>query len=307
MSVLMIFVDGFGLGESNVDNPYHLARTPFLDSILGGHCLYDQKEVLKTSRAVLFPTDARLGVAGIPQSATGQTTLWTGINAARTAGRHVQAFPTSSLRNILASRSIFKTMADTGRRATFANAYRDEYFEQIEKGKARLSTSTLAVMSGGQRLRGLEDLREGRAVYQDFTNDILIQWGYNVKRISPAEAGSNLARLAGGYDFTLYEYFITDRLGHARDVDKGVEVVEDLDEFLAAAVHGLNSRDSLVVLVSDHGNFEDMSVKSHTLNAVPTLLIGRVNSLEHYHIGSLTDVTPFVLQYLGITGEADLT
>ncbi len=300
MSVLMIFWDGFGLGTRGVHNPYYSARTPFLDEILGSRCLYSGSSVVSTPRASMYPTDACLGVEGLPQSATGQTTLWTGINAALAAGRHLQAYPNALLREILAKHSIFKVLADAGRSATFANAYRSEHFEQVNNRKARFSTSTLAVMSGGQRLRSLEDLRAGRAVYQDFTNDILIEWGYDVERVSPDQAGVNLALLAGEYDFTLYEYFITDKLGHRQDIEMGIELMERLDKFLAAVINGMKKADDLVLLVSDHGNFEDMSVKGHTKNPVPTLIIGRQNELSDCSIGSLTDITPFILQYLGI-------
>lgn len=99
--VLMIFIDGFGLGARRDDNPYFFARTPFFDQLLGGHILYADSQVVQGDRAVMIPTDACLGVPGIPQSATGQTTLWTGINAAQAVGRHINAYPTPKLREII--------------------------------------------------------------------------------------------------------------------------------------------------------------------------------------------------------------
>jgi 2,3-bisphosphoglycerate-independent phosphoglycerate mutase len=69
--VLMIFIDGFGLGARRDDNPYFFARTPFFDQLLGGHILYADSQVVQGDRAVMIPTDACLGVPGIPQSATG--------------------------------------------------------------------------------------------------------------------------------------------------------------------------------------------------------------------------------------------
>ncbi|MEN6389881.1 MAG: metalloenzyme [Syntrophomonas sp.] len=303
MSVLMIFLDGFGLGESNDFNPYKRARTEFLDHILGGHRLYADSGGVATAWAQMIPTDAGLGVPGIPQSATGQTTLWTGVNAARSLGRHLPAFPNAALREILKENSLFRVLRDAGLRATFANAYRPEYFESIKQKKSRWSTSSIAVMSGGQPFRTIDDLNEGRAVYHDFTNEMLISLGHRVDILTPEQAGTNLAELALDYDFTLYEYFLTDRIGHRQDVYQGKKVLEALDMFLAAAANRLNLQDDLLLVVSDHGNFENMAVKGHTGNLVPTLLVGKEFN-EESPISSLADIMPFIYRYWGLKGEA---
>ncbi|CUH96200.1 hypothetical protein P22_2289 [Propionispora sp. 2/2-37] len=51
----------------------------------------------------------------------------------------------------------------------------------------------------------------------------------------------------------------------------------------------------LVLITSDHGNFEDLSTKKHTLNQVPTILFGKHCTEIAKKINSLVDVTPAVL------------
>jgi len=116
MKVLMIFIDGFGLGNKNESNPYYFAYTPFLDEMMGGHLMYDHSGIIVRDRAILIPTDATMGIKGSPQSATGQTALWTGINAAQVIGYHVRAYPTRRLREIIKEYSVMKVLTDAGKK-----------------------------------------------------------------------------------------------------------------------------------------------------------------------------------------------
>lgn len=296
MKVLMVFIDGFGLGMKTNTNPYHLAKTPFFDGLLDGHYLYNCEKPMYGEKAIMIPTDACLGVAGTPQSATGQTTLWTGINAAQAAGRHINAYPTRVLRELINDYSIMKKLAGKGKEVTFANAYRDNYFELVESRKLRHSTSTLVALSSGQPLRMLGDLNNNNAVYHEFTNRMLIDWGYQVKLISPEQAGYNLASITKQHDFTLYEYFISDKMGHSGNMSKAIEVYELLDRMLGSCLGNLDLNETLVLIVSDHGNIEDLSSKSHTTNKVPTIIVHQnVINIEISSIKSLVDITPFLL------------
>jgi 2,3-bisphosphoglycerate-independent phosphoglycerate mutase len=240
-----------------------------------------------------------LGVPGLPQSATGQTTLWTGVNAAAAAGRHINAYPTRALKEILARAGILGRVLALGKSAIFANAYGPEYEERVAQGKRKHSTSTVMTVSAGLPLKTLTDLCHGRAVYQDITNTLLIARGHRVPLFTPGEAGERLAALAADYDFTLFEYFQTDRIGHQQDMVKAVSVIEVLDCFLEAVINRTDLRHTLVMVVSDHGNIEDITVKTHTDNKVPTILIG--NQPTEVNIRSLEDITPFVLRVLAET------
>lgn len=299
MNVLLVFIDGFGLGGKTENNPYHLAKTPFLDELMGGRYLYDCTELIYGEKAVMIPTAADLGVAGIPQSATGQTTLWTGVNAAKEAGRHISAYPTQILRDLINNYSIMKRLAERGKKVTFANAYRDNYFDLVASKKFSHSTSTLIALSSGQPLRMMDDLNNNNAVYQDFTNRMLADLGYNVKLITPEQAGTNLASITQQHDFTLYEYFITDKVGHSGDMAQAIKVYELLDEMLGSCIYQLDLKETVVLITSDHGNIEDLSSKGHTVNKVPTIIIHEdIKSIEISYIKSLVDITPFILDIL---------
>jgi bisphosphoglycerate-independent phosphoglycerate mutase (AlkP superfamily) len=60
--------------------------------------------------------------------------------------------------------------------------------------------------------------------------------------------------------------------------------------------------DMMVIITSDHGNIEDLSVKTHTLNPVPLLWLGP-SYLEVQPLPKdITGVTPWVLRLLKCRG-----
>ncbi|MGD8426914.1 MAG: hypothetical protein PVH63_04735, partial [Balneolaceae bacterium] len=69
------------------------------------------------------------------------------------------------------------------------------------------------------------------------------------------------------------------------------------DRFLWQLVKHRSS-DTTIVLSSDHGNIEDLSTKTHTLNDVPLFCYGR--GARHFsEAKSIMDVTPGILKVLG--------
>ncbi len=163
-----------------------------------------------------------------------------------------------------------------------------------------LSVSTVAVTQAGLRLRTLEDLARGEALFHDFTNRLLPERGCYLPPITPREAGARLAAITAGHAFTMYEHFLTDLAGHAQDMERAVEVLENLEGLLDALLAHLDLSQHLVVFTSDHGNLEDLSTKRHTLNPVPTLLWGRDATAVAADIRDLADIAPAILRYLGV-------
>ncbi|NLP44606.1 MAG: metalloenzyme [Peptococcaceae bacterium] len=296
MHFVMIFLDGFGLGDEK-NNPIVAAHTPNIDDLLGGHYLWGKERRIKTEQVFLTPLDASLDVAGTPQSATGQTTLWTGVNAAKSLGFHLSAHPNEKLAKIIKEKSIFKQLADQGKKVTFANTFTREYDELVAAGNKRHSASTLSALAGGVRLRSMDDLLQGQGVYQDMTNEILREQDPSIPLISPYIAGQNLGRLALNYDFTLYEFFQTDVYGHKLDWLKVITIVEQVDQFLGGFMSIVRNEDLAWLLTSDHGNLEDFSVNGHTQNPVPAL--GWSNKpLVWPQWERLEDVTPGIVKML---------
>ena len=61
----------------------------------------------------------------------------------------------------------------------------------------------------------------------------------------------------------------------------------------------------MVIITSDHGNIEDVSVKTHTSNPVPTIIVTRdVARFYPLNIRSLEDISGLLLRVLDAEGEA---
>jgi len=52
------------------------------------------------------------------------------------------------------------------------------------------------------------------------------------------------------------------------------------------------------VLISDHGNIEDLSTKGHTRNPVPCIAIGSRHEEFAREIKNLTHITPTIIRFL---------
>lgn len=300
MGILMIFIDGLGLGsEDPATNPLMSAKTPFLRELLSGVSLTASAigKGIHHPNMILCPTDASLDIPGLPQSATGQTTIFTGINASAAVGRHINGLPTYTLRKIIREASIFKVINGGGGKAVFANTFTREYFESVEQGKWQHSVTTTAALAGNCRLRMPEDLLRGESIYQDITNEKLRERGYDVPIWEPEEAGTILVNLAAKNDFTLFEYFQTDHCGHHQDHSLALTLLNRLDRFLGTLAGSLAKNRLTLLVTSDHGNIEDLSIKTHTLSPVPTIVIGDVNGFKG--IRTLMDIDPSILKFLG--------
>jgi hypothetical protein len=298
VKVLLIFIDGFGLGLSDAAvNP--LARYPiaFFQRLYGCPLTKDLPKILN-KQGCMIPTDASLGVDGLPQSATGQTAIFTGVNAPKWLGRHVQAFPGPQLQKILYSHGIMKQLSDKGYTVTSANMYTPDYQALVAQRKRRHSATTLTILGAGSSLRSVDEMLQGKAVYQDITNAMLPQMGVTgVPVIEPRIAAQRLVGLGKSHDFVMFEYFQTDRCGHKQDWEWASKIVGILDEFLQTIYTEITS-EMLVIITSDHGNFEDLSIKTHTLNRVPTILFGSNCVAAAEKINSLTDIAPTVISFI---------
>ncbi len=272
MAVIFVFLDGVGLGPLVETNPFWTVPAPRLQELLGGPLV--QGRAVEGPGLLLRALDASLGVPGLPQSATGQTSLFTGLNAAQLLGYHLTAYPNAALRAVLNEHNILKRAVDGGYRATFANAYSTAYFQRVKRGKGRYSATTLSVLGAGLPFRMLSDLKEGQAVCWDITHKYLNTYSTPpVSLIEPEVAGRRLARLARDHDLVMYESFLPDLVGHRKDPALAIETLNTVDRFLAGLLAEVEPADTLV-LSSDHGNLEDLSTKLHTTNPVPLLVLG---------------------------------
>lgn len=293
-SVVLFFIDGLGIGGFNDHNPLSVIPdieplAHFIDRVSG--VPFD---------GIVVRTDPRLGIEGRPQSASGQTTILTGINAPKFLGYHKQGFPNEALREIIAAHSIFKQIEDMGIGPNvFANAYTPRFFSEKPRWK---SATTCAVEASGMGFRKLSDLLGRKALFHDFTNQALRQMGFDVPVFSTSDGAEILAGLAASHAFTLYEHFLTDKIGHDRDLERARTHLPLLARLINETLGRIDLEKTTFILTSDHGNIEDLSVRNHTLNDVPTIIWGRKKEEAAARIRDLSDITPAIIGLL--SGES---
>jgi 2,3-bisphosphoglycerate-independent phosphoglycerate mutase len=303
---ILVFLDGVGIGAGDAAyNPFAVAYLPRIRTLLGGRLPVaehlDADGRIVAERAVLAAADATLGVDGLPQSGTGQTTLLTGHNGAAEYGRHFGPWVPTPLRPMLAAENLLRRALDAGRTVAFANAYPLSGIPADPRIFRRPAGPMLAAQSAGALTRGPVELAEGRAVASSITNE---RWrehlGDDVPHVTPEDAARTLLHVAGEVDVTLFAHYDTDYTGHRGELAGAVAALERVDAFLGALADGLPA-DTLLVVSSDHGNVEDVR-GGHTINPVPVLAVGAGREM-FVTARSLTDVTPLILSSLGILGR----
>ena len=273
-----------------------MARLPVLRELLAGALPTLAAPEVTGSTAVAFPVDASLDTPGIPQSGTGQTSLLTGENAAQAFGRHFGPWTPVALRPMLEERSLFRRALGAGHAAVFANAYPRSW--PGERSARRVAAPPLAARAAGLLTRHQEALAEGSAIASEIVND---GWrahlGFtDLPVITPRAAGRNLGRVASTARLTFFAHYTTDTAGHRGGMEGAVAALERVDEFLGGLLEALPG-DALLVIASDHGNVEDVSM-GHTTNPSLGLLAGPEAVERRAEIRSLLDVTPAVLRWL---------
>ena len=299
MHIIYLFCDGIGFGPKNREtNPFTRYATSYL-SALGGK---SSAELLPN--CYIWPIDAQMGVEGLPQSATGQTALWTGVNAPHLMGRHMTAFPGPTLVPVIHEYSILKKLKEAGLRADFLNAYSDSYCQRmLEKPRMR-SVSSHLQLSIDQAYKSFEDLEEGRALYMDYTYEVLHKLYPELKSRFPIQKTSDfvqkLLKIATRHDLVIHEFFISDKAGHGQSWEMAEWSIKVIEGVLNALMKDMDPEKYLLLLTSDHGNMEDLSVKTHTSNPVPCLAFGKHAKLAREKIKSLIDIPRFIYEILDI-------
>lgn len=289
-NVILLFIDGLGIGEREEKNP--LAQVENVEPL--AHFKNFSRKIIYDGE--MIPTDTRLGVEGRPQSASGQTTILTGVNAPHHLGYHKQGFPNQALRDVIDEHSIFLKLKNLGIEPNvFANAYTPQFFQAVPRWK---SATTVAVEAAGLAFRRLPDLLGRQAVFHDFTNETLRERGFDAPVFSPADAAAIIAKLADSHRFVLYEHFLTDKIGHDQNFEQARILLPKLAEFIREVLKLADLEKTTVILTSDHGNIEDLSVRNHTLNDVPTIIWGRKRREIAERIKSLADITPAIIHLL---------
>jgi 2,3-bisphosphoglycerate-independent phosphoglycerate mutase len=300
MRVLFIFLDGIGLGRNDPEtNPFARAKMPNLNKLLDGRSLLKEAAPFHGDHASLLTVDPAVGVSGLPQSATGQAILLTGINIPAELGYHYGPKPNPEVAAYLKEATLFSRFVKAGKKTTLLNAYPPRYFDGIDSGKRLYSSIPQAVVNAGLPLFKHDDLFSGRALSADFTGE---GWrrmlGFPKAPLMDArQAGRKLGTLAKEYDFSLFEYWASDYAGHKQQMENAINLMETFDDVLGGLVEDWDD-DGLILVTSDHGNMEDLSTRRHTDADVPALVIGNKSARDEFtrDMKNLTDIAPAIWQ-----------
>lgn len=304
---LLVFVDGIGMGTPGAHNPFDGAPVRVLAPLGNGRL--DVHEDLRGLE--LGTLDATLGYKGLPQSATGQATLFSGKDAIGLVGGHAPAFPSPALAAFLVDDNIFARARARGLTSGFLNGFDDARADRAgrivrgEEPRSRafpLSASTLCGVGSGGVLRRSADVRRGAAATFDMTGEIVRGFGFDAPLRSPRQAAHAVLSGARELDLSYFELFLTDKAGHSQDMTFARHEIARTEAFLEAIFAGA-STDELVVVTSDHGNLEDLGTGGHTLARVPLFAKGPTAEALVARATDLRHVGPHLLDVLGASED----
>ena len=300
--ILILFVDGVGLGLDDADtNPFVAANLPNITTLMSGRKLVSNQQAFSHNNFSFVPVDACMGVDGMPQSATGQASIMTGVNVPAYIGKHWGPKPNEVIRSLLQSDNMLKAICGNNHSVRLANAYPPSFLQQLYSGRRLPSSIQFAFQTTGARFCNIEDLRGGHALAADFTGEGLQSYlGFaDIPILALDAAGKRLASLAQETDLLLFDCWQTDVVGHRGTISTAIDTVERLDAVVGGILVSWCETDGLIVIVSDHGNLEDKTTRRHTRNKVPVLLFGDGHSSVANAINDLSDIAPAMIKYLG--------
>lgn len=267
-----LFVDGLGLSE-DPRSPLKRLELPTLCKLTHNFSSqpFDQHGI---AYRIL---DANLGVEGLPQSGTGQTSLLTGINAAELLGHHQGPHPLTRLQALLREHSIQVWAKQKKLKVLHANGYRPEYLERVQSSRRNmLSSFAYAAQAAGLPLWPISD---PNAILPAF-------WP------QPGPAGAHFSQVASQYHLSILENWSLDYSAH-RVQETLDERFLELDRFVEGFL-ATNPKATLLI-TADHGNAEEPWHNHHTRNPVPCMVVG-AKAVPAMH--SLTDIAPWVQSFL---------
>ncbi len=303
MHILLIFIDGIGLGDDNSEiNPFAAADLPTLNALANGNRWLRSTGIQTSPRAVFVPTDPRMGMAGRPQSGSGQAAILTGKNIPQLIGEHYGPKPNAPIRDLLNEDNFFKQVVQKGKTAALLEAYPPPWHQGINSGKNLPSSYQWAAHSAGVPYMDEHDLRTGRALSGDWTGEGWhSQLGYtDTPLLTPYEAGKRLVAISRQYDFAMMSHWLTDVVGHRGTLAEGVRLLEIFDGVMQGVLDTWDDDEGLTLITSDHGNMEEIGSRKHTENDVPTVIIGAEKTQFAQGLVDLAGLVPRMTAALGV-------
>lgn len=116
------------------------------------------------------------------------------------------------------------------------------------------------------------------------------------------------------YDFTVVNFANPDMVGHTGNIEATIRAVSTVDECVNRLVQEFTARGGVVIITADHGNAEELinidtdeMDTEHSYNPVPLIIAGiQMNSIKLKY-GSLRDISPTILDLIGIPTTPEMT
>ncbi|EDK35382.1 2,3-bisphosphoglycerate-independent phosphoglycerate mutase [Clostridium kluyveri] len=115
------------------------------------------------------------------------------------------------------------------------------------------------------------------------------------------------------YDMIILNFANPDMVGHTGIFQAAKKAIEVVDECLGRIVSKILEKNGTVFITADHGNSEQMvdystgnPMTAHTTNSVPFLYVSK-NSTELRKDGILADISPTILQVMGLEKPKEMT
>ncbi len=131
----------------------------------------------------------------------------------------------------------------------------------------------------------------------------------NIKEINK-NAISNINKRE--FDFICINYANADMVGHSGNFSATIKACEFIDKNLKELVECAQKNEYSTLIISDHGNAEEMINKiggpqtAHTKNKVPCIFISDDSNLK-LKDGILADIAPTILTYMNIKAPKEMT
>ena len=123
------------------------------------------------------------------------------------------------------------------------------------------------------------------------------------------------------YDFILINFANTDIVGHTGNEKATIKAVESVDKYLGEIIKAVLSKGGCLLITADHGNAEEIinihtgeKNTEHSANPVPFWYLTPSNHSEKPQeekppevSGILSDVTPTILEIMGLEKSPDMT
>jgi 2,3-bisphosphoglycerate-independent phosphoglycerate mutase len=128
-------------------------------------------------------------------------------------------------------------------------------------------------------------------------------------------ADKAVALINGGtYDVMVLNFANPDMVGHTGDFDAATKAVKVVDECVGKVVEAILANGGEAIITADHGNAEKMydenggPFTAHTTSDVPFILVSdRFSDVTLRDDGILADITPTMLDMMGLEKPADMT